>query len=425
MRNFLVIIGACIAVAGASTAGTLSIVVPPAVMAPSLPANASVQPVSLTRLAANIPAGTPWRQDNEAPYFMLPCVVSGDAIRWLEEDNKIEGFDSFKRIFADEMKAAGLAIGGDATNLFEDQKSADLQVGALVTGLRVRTCMTVPIGGTLIGGAGAMEVEWQIFSVSQGKIVARISTQGGYELKPIKGGEAGMIIGEAFGDNVKRLAADDGFRRLVVGTASASSTPPIAVAGASLTFSPAIVTAMPIATAVKSVVTVFAGEGFGSGVVISQDGYILTNHHVAGTSGRVRLRWADGTETVGEVLRGDPRRDVALIKASPKVGPLPIRTSAVQLGETVLAVGTPLDKTLANTLTRGIVSGTRLIDGLPVIQSDVAIDHGNSGGPLLDEKGQIVALTVSRYEENNVGHDISFFIPIQDALNALGLKPTP
>ena len=183
--------------------------------------------------------------------------------------------------------------------------------------------------------------------------------------------------------------------------------------------------AVPIATAVKSVVTIFAGEGFGSGVLISQDGYILTNHHVAGSNGRVRVRWADGTETVGEVLRGDPRRDVALIKVSANGAPLPIRTSAAQLGETVFAVGTPLDKTLANTLTRGIVSGTRLIEGQAVIQSDVAIDHGNSGGPLLDEKGQIVALTVSRYEENNVGHDISFFIPIQDALNALGLKSAP
>ena len=426
MGRFVAIFCACVAMAGAASSETLSIVVPPAVTMPPLPAGAKVQPVSLTRLAANIPAGTPWLQDNEAPYFMLPCVVTGTPIKWVEADNKIEGFDSLKRIFADELKAAGLAISGDSTNLFEDQKSADLQVGALVTGLRVRTCMTVPIGGTLIGGVGAMEVEWQIYSVSQGRIVARVATQGGYELKPRKGGEGATIIGAAFGDNVRRLAADEGFRRLVV-SATPVSSPALAVEPrrTELSFAPASVGAVPIATAVKSVVTIFAGEGFGSGVVISQDGYILTNHHVAGSNGRVRVRWADGSETVGEVLRGDPRRDVALIKVSANGAPLPIRVSAAQLGETVFAVGTPLDKTLANTLTRGIVSGTRLIEGQAVIQSDVAIDHGNSGGPLLDEKGQIVALTVSRYEENNVGHDISFFIPIQDALNALGLKSAP
>ena len=161
----------------------------------------------------------------------------------------------------------------------------------------------------------------------------------------------------------------------------------------------------------------------GSGVVISDDGYVLSNHHVAGSSGKVRIHWADGTDTVGEVIRGDARRDVALIKTQPRQPGLAIRSAPAQLGETVFAVGTPLDKKLANTLTRGIVSATRLVDGLPVIQSDVAVDHGNSGGPLLDEKGQIVALTVSRYEPDNVSHNISFFIPIADALAALGLKP--
>jgi len=59
-----------------------------------------------------------------------------------------------------------------------------------------------------------------------------------------------------------------------------------------------------------------------------------------------------------------------------------------------------------------------------VIQSDVAIDHGSSGGPLLDEKGQIVALTVSRAEPDGVGHDINFFIPIADALKALAIQPS-
>jgi S1-C subfamily serine protease len=135
----------------------------------------------------------------------------------------------------------------------------------------------------------------------------------------------------------------------------------------------------------------------------------------------VRVRWADGTESIGDVVRSDARRDVALVRAAPKASPLAIRNTPLQLGETVFAIGTPLKAEFANTLTRGIVSGTRLIDGLPMIQSDVAIDHGNSGGPLLDEQGRITALAVSRYEEDGVGHSINFFIPIDDALKALNL----
>ena len=112
----------------------------------------------------------------------------------------------------------------------------------------------------------------------------------------------------------------------------------------------------------------------GSGVLVSADGYILTNHHVAGDAGRVRVRWADGTETVGEVVRADRRRDVGLVKVAPTTMPaLAIRHSEVEVGETVFAIGTPLDKSLSGTLTRGVVSARRITEGQPFIQSDVAV----------------------------------------------------
>jgi serine protease Do len=180
---------------------------------------------------------------------------------------------------------------------------------------------------------------------------------------------------------------------------------------------------VPLNDAVNSVVSIFAGESLGSGVLISSDGYILTNHHVAGASGRVRIRWADGAESVGEVIRGDARRDVALIKASPRAVALSIRHTPAQLGETVFAVGTPLDKELAGTVTRGVVSSNRQLDGQSWIQSDVAVTHGNSGGPLLDESGALLGLTDWGVAPNGVSANLNFFIPIEDALRALALKP--
>jgi S1-C subfamily serine protease len=69
------------------------------------------------------------------------------------------------------------------------------------------------------------------------------------------------------------------------------------------------------------------------------------------------------------------------------------------------------------------VSGNRTIEGQPFIQSDVAVDHGNSGGPLLDEQGRVLALTDWGYAPDGVSHNLNFFIPIDDALRALGLSP--
>ena len=404
-------------------AQSVEVVLPPPLKAEPLASGVQVQPVSLTRLAGNIAAGTPWFQEASPPYFLMPCILTEKPIRWSEADNKIGGFEAFERIFRDELKKAGFRAGGDPTNLFEDQKAADLQVGALINMLRVRTCATTSVS-TVTGGTGVMEVEWQIYSVTQAKILARITTRGGFEIKSRRDFDLTPLIRGIFGDNVARLAADEQFRRLVTLSAPTVVAPTVPTTSAvKIALAPGD-RVTSLASAVKSVVTIYAGDGLGSGVLVSDDGYVLTNHHVAGSSGQVRVHWPDGTDTIGEVVRGDPRRDVALVKTTAKGPALAVRRTGAQLGETVFAIGTPLDKQFASTLTRGIVSATRLVDGLAMIQSDVAVDHGNSGGPLLDEKGQIIALTVSGYQPDNVSHNINFFIPIVDALAALDLKPT-
>jgi S1-C subfamily serine protease len=415
-------IGAAMAavLAASAAAETVHVVVAPPVSVTPLPADANPRPVALTRFAANIPPGTPWRDDARSPYFMVPCV-DGRVSLWDERDNKAAGFDSFERIFREELKDAGFRNGSDPTNLFEEQRGSDIQVGALVTGLRLKTCSYITLVNTIVSGSAAMDVEWQIYSVSQAKVLARITTHGGLQLKEGRyvegqGPDITPLLRGVFADNVRRLAADDQFRKIVL----SAPDHPAPLAPSSMSFS-AVNTATPMAAAVKSVVSIYGGDGMGSGVLVSPEGYILTNRHVAGDGGQVRVRWADGTESIGDVVRSDARRDVALVRAAPKASPLAIRNTPLQLGETVFAIGTPLKAEFANTLTRGIVSGTRLIDGLPMIQSDVAIDHGNSGGPLLDEQGRITALAVSRYEEDGVGHSINFFIPIDDALKALNL----
>ena len=171
---------------------------------------------------------------------------------------------------------------------------------------------------------------------------------------------------------------------------------------------------------------VLTGDGHGSGFLVSNDGYILTNAHVVGSSRSVVVRWSDGFESDGEVIRSHKARDVALIKTNPHGRqPLALRRGPPTPGMNVYAVGTPLDPKLQGSLTKGIVSANRIMDGFSFIQSDVAVTHGNSGGPLLDEKSVVVGITDLGFEPDGKPANINLFIPIGDALDFLNLKVAP
>jgi S1-C subfamily serine protease len=171
---------------------------------------------------------------------------------------------------------------------------------------------------------------------------------------------------------------------------------------------------------------IFAGGAMGSGFLISRDGYLITNQHVVGDAQYVKVRWPDGSEGLGEVIRSDRRRDVALVKADPHGRqPLVLNQALPAVGDTVFAVGAPLQESLQGTVTKGIVSAVRTEKSQRFIQSDVSINHGNSGGPLLNEKGAVLGLTVSGIQLGEAPAGINFFIPISDALEALAITSVP
>ena len=121
--------------------------------------------------------------------------------------------------------------------------------------------------------------------------------------------------------------------------------------------------------------------------------------------------------------RSRKRRDVALVKTDPHGRtPLALRRDKPVIGDRVFAVGTPLKEELANTVTQGIVSANRVIDGFAFIQSDVVVDHGNSGGPSLDEKGRVVGITDLDLVNDGTQRSMNAFIPIGYALDFLKLK---
>jgi serine protease Do len=145
-----------------------------------------------------------------------------------------------------------------------------------------------------------------------------------------------------------------------------------------------------------AVVTVRANEGHGSGFIISEDGYIVTNAHVAkGASSVITVMMADGeTELTADVVGfAKDGIDLALLKINGR-RKLPTvklgNPESIKVGSTVYAIGTPRFEDLHNTLTRGIVSGIRENGG--TIQIDASINQGNSGGPLLNERGEVIGV---------------------------------
>ncbi len=380
--------------------------------------------IDLARVGSTIPIGQ--RLGDIRGGFL--CVPHG-RIEWTSENAQFRGDNSWRDAFRQSLKAEDFRVVGTAGDLFETHsENPDLQVGALMTALHEDLCMpAVGVNGnTATKGSGSMAVEWQVYSVARGQVIGKVHTEHSATVPTASDGYR-RLTRELFAANARDLAQSEAFARLVADqTTPASNAPAVTPSTLELALPPA---SQPISLAddAKGVVTIFVADALGSGVLISPDGYILTNQHVAGDTGRVRIRWPDGTDTVGEVVRADKRRDVALIKTTPpKVTPLAIRHTPVQLGETVYAIGTPREREFAGTLTRGVVSTVdRRMDGLRYIQSDVAITHGNSGGPLLDEKGWIVGLTDMTYEPGGVSQNINFFIPIDEALAALALTAAP
>jgi serine protease Do len=158
--------------------------------------------------------------------------------------------------------------------------------------------------------------------------------------------------------------------------------------------------------------------GAGSGFIVSPDGVILTNAHVVRDATEVTVKLQDRREYRARVLGSDPKTDVAVLKIDAHNLPVvPIGNSTnLKVGEWVLAIGSPFG--LESTVTAGVVSAkSRSIDdsAVPFIQTDVAVNPGNSGGPLFNTRGEVVGINSQIYSQTGGYQGLSFAIPINVA----------
>jgi serine protease Do len=159
-------------------------------------------------------------------------------------------------------------------------------------------------------------------------------------------------------------------------------------------------------------------RGVGSGFVISADGYVMTNAHVIDGASDVYVTLTDKREFKAKVVGADARTDVALLKIDGKNLPLLVvgDSDKIKVGEWVLAIGSPFG--LENTVTAGIISAKARDTGdyLPLIQTDVAVNPGNSGGPLINLRGEVVGINSQIYSRSGGFMGISFAVPIDEAM---------
>jgi S1-C subfamily serine protease len=172
-----------------------------------------------------------------------------------------------------------------------------------------------------------------------------------------------------------------------------------------------------------AVVNLRVGRGGGSGVLFSPDGLLLTNHHVVPRREKVRVRLSDGTELAGRVVGNDPWTDLAVVQAEGEKFPFALfgDSAKLKVGQLAVAIGSPLG--FESTVTAGVVSALgrtlrsvsgHMIDN--IIQTDAALNPGNSGGPLVDSHGRVVGINTAVIQP---AQGICFAVPINTAKTIL------
>ncbi|MFO1379433.1 MAG: Do family serine endopeptidase [Chitinivorax sp.] len=158
-------------------------------------------------------------------------------------------------------------------------------------------------------------------------------------------------------------------------------------------------------------------SSLGSGVIVSAEGYIVTNNHVVESADEIEVALSDGRTASAMVIGSDPESDLAVIRI--QLGKLPVATigdsDRLQVGDVVLAIGNPFG--VGQTVTMGIVSAlgrtqTEVNPFESFIQTDAAINPGNSGGALIDAQGNLIGINTAIYSKTGASHGIGFAIPV-------------
>lgn len=355
------------------------------------------------------------------------CLPHGD-INWKGGKISIDA-DEFTDVFKEELEKFSFKTVGDTNALFDDPSTwkSEILVAGIIKELKANICYPLAGFGNFSSAKGEvfLRVDWQIYSKLDRSVVHSVTTEGSAKNDDaIIGGDTTAML-NAFSQASRNLLADKKFREIVSrgGEAINQTNYMSQNRTIALKILPKSLLGNSPNEWGTGVVTIFSGSGHGSGFAISEN-LILTNYHVVGDANSIAtVKLSNGKQVVGKVLASNSGYDVAVIKLDIKVPKyFKVSKDLPGIGSDVYAIGTPLDEKLYSSVTRGVVSGIRKENNKVLIQSDVNVRTGNSGGPLVDKTGTAIGITVSALTVNGQTQGINFFIPINDALKILGIN---
>lgn len=361
--------------------------------------------------------------------------VIGHAYRWGRELSEIRFTSSagrseeFNVAATSELQKAGYPVYELADRMFagESAKAARLRLGGVVGDLELNRYFTR--SRQMKGRAEArMPVEFRLFDARNGEVVF----QGTYTGEARDEGANPNALTPAFVDALRRLLADPSFveRVRAIGgdtPAAAGGNEPIQIARCRRGAPAPLPAGMD--RPMSSFVRVLVGGTSGSGVIVSPNGHVLTAAHVVQGEDAVTIQMSSGLRLSAARLRADVGQDVALLKVKGSGFPCAPRHNGSELppvGADVYALGTPIDPRLDRSVSKGVVSGYREIEGFRFIQTDTSLNPGHSGGPLFDERGRLVGIVSFKVVDVGV-EGIGFGVPldvIEDRLRITWQSPS-
>jgi serine protease Do len=379
------------------------------------PAPVKPRPAALKRAEFALADGQLWGRAGTGGAF---CKLTRKDLKW--EAGQVQLHPTrLAATFKDALAEAGLA----SPDLFEKADAHDrLQVGAVVKTLDAQLCRDSPEGRsrkTLDKGALEMTIAWQVFDPARGETVLRLETQGHAEQAKAERDGLDHLVARAFLENARHAAADPALRDLLLAPAAAKAEPPAPIAAPApkgIAEGP-----QPVLAARRAVVRISTGKRLGTGVLVAADGSVLTTRTAVGAAQFVTLTWPDGRTEVGEVVRTDIRRNLALVRAAPgAVAPPPLRRGKVAKGEAVFTLDAQAG---AGAVRPGAVTALRALDGAGYLQTAIALNPEDTGAALVDANGAVIGVSVGDPEPDALPTGVSLFVRAGDALDILRTKP--
>lgn len=344
------------------------------------------------------------------------------ASGWLDE--RLE--DALRRLLEDELNRAGYHVAqAQTSSVFEEQLVEELEPGRFLLG---GTIMQAALNSysSLLGDVTKDErtVRWEVFDRDRGKVIYRQETLGKAAAEGIKNPAATY---DAIKASFQALLASPQFATIF----ERSPTPEPTSLAPNYTIAALANATVPLTVeqiagqAIPSIIRIRTPLGRGTGFLLSDSGLAITNQHVVGSAFSVKVDLYDGSTRTGRVMKRDATSDIALVKLEGEetgIAGLPIcQTNAVKVGETVVAIGNPLS--YANSVTQGVVSGFRTAATRSLIQTDAAVNPGNSGGPLLNRFGAVIGIVTEKISSRGV-EGLGFAVPIAESLQKLNVQIT-